>query len=229
MKIPKVKVCGVTQAADLKHLADFGVDTVGINLVSTSKRYVKLHTAVDLAKAARDLDLSTVAVVMNPLDTELAQICDRFDWDFIQLHGAELPLLAKHCGGRSIIKAVGWSGLEEQQQLVKTWQDACDADRRVFDSASTLACFLLDAYAPGVGGGTGTVARWDLVFPRPDYLQGWPLVLAGGLTVHNVRQAIASTRVDGVDVASGVEEMPGIKSRSLIQQFAEEALQGFAS
>ncbi len=229
MTLPKIKVCGVTQAADLEALAQLGVDTVGINLVSTSKRFVPLNKAVELALAAKKLRLTTVAVVMNPIPEKLTQICTAVDWDFVQLHGEEAPLLAMQCRGISIIKAVAWNGLAEQEQLVSDWRTACDSQGMVAGSTSRLVAFLLDAYAPGVGGGTGTVARWDLIYPRPDLLKGWPIILAGGLSPLNVNQAIASTKVDGVDVASGVEESPGLKSRILVQQFVAGARQGFAS
>jgi phosphoribosylanthranilate isomerase len=229
MKIPRIKVCGVTQEADLRWLADSGVDTIGINLVSTSKRYVSLSRGIELARVARELNLQTVAVVMNPAVEELHRVCTQYPWDFVQLHGQELPMLANHCCGVSIIKAVAWNGMDEQQQLVQAWRQDSDQERFVAGSTSRLAAFLLDAYAPGQGGGSGMVARWDLVQPRPAVLQDWPLILAGGLTPQNICQAIAATRVDGVDVASGIEESPGRKSRHLTEQFVVEAQRGFAS
>ncbi len=207
-----------------------GVDSVGINLVRTSKRYVPIELAIELAAHAKSLSLTTVAVVMDPTGDELHQIVRNLALDFIQLHGHELPTIASFCNGVSILKAVGWSGLDEQESIVRQWTAACDENptRPVAGSESHLAGFLLDAHAPGVGGGTGQRARWDLIFPRPSCLQGWQVMLAGGLTAENVEAAIEQTRADGVDTASGVELSPGLKSGELVAKFADGARRGFS-
>jgi phosphoribosylanthranilate isomerase len=50
-----------------------------------------------------------------------------------------------------------------------------------------------------------------------------PLVLAGGLTTDNVRQAVLQVRPWAVDVSSGVEDAPGIKNAGLMLKFVHEA------
>ena len=73
------------------------------------------------------------------------------------------------------------------------------------------------------------MARWDLLLPRPAVRDRVPLILAGGLSADNVRQAIAAVQPDGVDTASGVELSPGIKSAELVRCFASNAAAGFAA
>ncbi len=102
---------------DLGVLQLAGVDSVGINLVRTSKRYVPIELAIELAAHAKSLSLTTVAVVMDPTGDELHQIVRNLALDFIQLHGHELPTIASFCNGVSILKAVGWSGLDEQESI----------------------------------------------------------------------------------------------------------------
>lgn len=230
LHLPKIKVCGVTSIEDLGLLQSAGVDSVGINLVRTSKRFVPIELANELAAHAKSLGLTRVAVVMDPTGDELLQIVRNVALDFMQLHGHEPPAIASCCEGVPILKAVAWSGLDEQENLVRQWTAACDENpaHPVHGSRSRLAGFLLDAHAPGVGGGTGQRARWDLVFPRPSCLQGWPVILAGGLTPENVEAAIGQTRADGVDTASGVELSPGRKSGELVTNFAEGARRGFS-
>lgn len=229
LQLPKIKVCGVTSIEDLGLLQSAGVDSVGINLVRSSKRFVPIELAIELAAHAKTLGLTTVAVVMDPTGDELLQIVRNLALGFVQLHGHEPPTIANFCEGVPVLKAVAWSGLDEQENLVRQWTAACDENpaQPVHGSRSRLAGFLLDAHAPGVGGGTGQRARWDLVFPRPSCLEGWPVILAGGLTPENVEDAIGQTQVDGVDTASGVELSPGRKSAELVTKFAEGARRGF--
>ncbi|NNJ79884.1 MAG: N-(5'-phosphoribosyl)anthranilate isomerase, partial [Xanthomonadales bacterium] len=67
-------------------------------------------------------------------------------------------------------------------------------------------------------GGTGRVFDWSLIAAS-----GLPLVLAGGLNPGNVRQAVEQVRPWAVDVSSGVETAPGIKSETLMCEFIKEA------
>jgi phosphoribosylanthranilate isomerase len=72
---------------------------------------------------------------------------------------------------------------------------------------------LLDAWHKDAWGGTGTTFDWELL----DRLQGSvPVVLAGGLNPGNVQQAVRQCRPWAVDVSSGVESSPGIKSPELV-------------
>jgi phosphoribosylanthranilate isomerase len=79
---------------------------------------------------------------------------------------------------------------------------------------------LLDAFVPGLEGGTGQTAPWELI---ANYQPGLPIILAGGLTPDNVAQAIRQVRPWGVDVASGVESAPGVKDPDKIKAFIENA------
>ena len=84
---------------------------------------------------------------------------------------------------------------------------------------SGAAGILLDAYRPGVPGGTGETFDWARV-PRQS---AKPLVLAGGLTAINVADAIRATQVYGVDVSGGVESAPGKKDHGKITSFINNA------
>ncbi|GIW99848.1 MAG: N-(5'-phosphoribosyl)anthranilate isomerase [Pirellulaceae bacterium] len=223
-RFPRIKVCGVTREQDVVMLAEEGVDTIGINLVHSSPRGVSLAKASKLAEVALSCRLQVIAVVMNPSRDELKQVLAAAPWDAVQLHGQESVDLATNCENIPVIKAVSWSGRAEEREMAKTWQ-------RVFHRSGAnpppgepsvsphLWGILIDAYAPVTGGGTGRTARWDLLAPRPAELTGVPLMLAGGLRPDNVAAAIAVTRPQGVDTASGVEESPGIKSRQRVRQF----------
>ena len=225
--VPRIKVCGVTRLEDLEVLADASVDCVGFNFVQRSPRCVDTARAQELCARAKELGLSRVAVVMDPEAAQLERLLHSIEVDFVQLHGTESIDLLGACGGKGVIKAVSWSGRDEEAALVAEWK-AAFVDEREREAAppatSTLRAFLVDAYAPEQGGGTGKVARWDLLLPRPRGLDGIPLLLAGGLNASNVADAIGQTRPDGVDTASGVESAPGVKLASAVHAFASSAV-----
>lgn len=232
-RIPKIKICGVTIPADLDFILTSGADTIGINLVPTSKRYVVLDHALELNRKAKALGLQTVAVLMNPSAEFLSRVNCSTDWDFIQLHGSESPELLAGCPSICVIKAISWTGRPEEAALVRLWDEWGRGPFAAVQPMSgerppqRLSCFLVDAFSPTEGGGTGRSADWGLLNPRPAALRDWPVILAGGLHPDNVRNAVIATACDGVDVASGVEIVPGRKSAELVSQFATEAFAGF--
>ncbi len=211
--IPRIKVCGVTLKTDLDFLASAGVDTIGLNFVPHSPRYVTPKQGQELSRHAAELGLRRVAVTMNPTADELEDLLSHVDVDFVQLHGRERPVLSVACRGLPIIKATSWTGRPEEIELVTAWRGKA--------ASGELVAWLVDAHAPESGGGTGHIARWDLLQPRPEALQGLPLILAGGLKATNVVQAVQCTLADGVDAASGVELRPGVKSFELVQAFTD--------
>ncbi len=134
------------------------------------------------------------------------------------LPGEQAGQTPRACLQPGIIKAIAWSGRTEEAQLAAAWQAYLHAPPLA--NAYPLRAFLVDAYAPGQGGGSGKTVHWGLLQPRPPQLVGVPLILAGGLKPSNLAEAIVAARPDGVDTASGVEESPGIKSTGLVEQFA---------
>lgn len=224
--LPRIKVCGITRIEDLQVLSDAGVDSVGVNFVARSPRCVDAARAAPFCARAAELGLSRVAVVMDLEPDQLEQLLDAVDVDFVQLHGTESPELLQACRGKGVIKAVSWSGRAEETALAAAWKSSWTESRSRGEDrnkGSQLRAFLVDAYAPEQGGGTGKVARWDLLLPRPPELDGIPLLLAGGLTGENVAEAIKQTMPNGVDTASGVESSPGVKLPAAVQVFASSA------
>lgn len=206
------KICGLNSVAAVSDAVDAGARFLGLNFFPKSPRYVSPQIAHDLAQAV-PLGVAKVGLVVNPSDAELDAILSVAPLDFIQLHGAETPERVadvKARFGLPVIKAVG----------VRTADDlpALEAQARVADM------LLVDAKAPkgaDLPGGNGVPFDWRLISGRR-----WPVpwMLAGGLTPHNVAEAIQRTGARIVDVSSGVESAPGVKDSALMRAFVTAAL-----
>jgi phosphoribosylanthranilate isomerase len=134
-------------------------------------------------------------------------VLEQVPLDLAQFHGNESAAFCT-AFGRPYIKAVPMSG-------------SVDPVRYAGDHPAASG-FLLDSHAPGERGGTGETFDWDRV---PAQI-GRPVVLAGGLGPDNVERAVRTVRPYAVDVSSGVETEPGIKSETLIQAFMRGVARG---
>ncbi len=89
--------------------------------------------------------------------------------------------------------------------------------------ADKYRAFLLDAFDPKAYGGTGRVVDLDIA-EQVVTSSSIPVILAGGLNPDNVGQAIAKVKPFAVDVSSGVELNPGVKSEELIWRFVKNVV-----
>ena len=81
---------------------------------------------------------------------------------------------------------------------------------------SKTVTLLLDAHDPVRRGGTGRVVNWTLAARLAARRR---LFLAGGLRAENIAEAVRMVRPYGVDISSGVESQPGVKSKQLMRKF----------
>ncbi len=212
----RIKICGVTRPIDIDYVAESGGDCIGINVVPHSPRCVNPQTAALLTQHAHQLGLKVALVTMNLSASELQGWVEQLPLDALQLHGHETPAVLRDLpSSLFLIKALSWTGRAEEIDLASEWLHASQTRANM--------CWLVDAYSPGVGGGSGKVARWDMLYPRPEVLSTLPMMLAGGLKAENVAEAIRTTHCAGVDTASGVESAPGIKDPQLVRAFIHAA------
>jgi phosphoribosylanthranilate isomerase len=210
----RIKICGIVESRDYQLAVELGADAVGFNFYAGSPRYV----APEVVGSWRHLGQGKamrVGVFVDADPTWVAEVARVAKLDRIQLHGSERPEDWAEWSGPPRIKAIGWRG-----DL-----DAACAEGWVAGGVSGL---LIDAYAPLEKGGTGRVARWDLLVPRPSSFGSTPMILAGGLRPGNVAHAIEAVKPDAVDTASGVETAPGRKDPEKLTAFIQEASAAFA-
>ena len=199
----RVKICGITAIEDGLHAAHAGADAIGLVFYAKSPRYVEAANAAAIVRALPPF-VTVVGLFVDALEDYVRAVLERVPIDVLQFHGQESP---GYCArfGRPYLKAVR---VREDTDLLQ-----CAAD---YAQAQAL---LLDAYVPGVPGGTGERFDWTRI---PGRLPK-PIVLSGGLAPGNVREAVAQVHPWAVDVSSGVEASPGRKDPAKVSLFIERA------
>ncbi|HEX5193239.1 MAG TPA: phosphoribosylanthranilate isomerase [Solirubrobacteraceae bacterium] len=199
----RIKFCGITNLGDADAAVQAGAWALGMILWPGSKRRCKLADAAAIAAAYRRR-VELVGVFVNPTLDHVVATADELGLTMIQLHGDEGPSFCAEAGRRTGCR------------VIKAARVRSGAEIRALKPFAT-DFHLLDAYAPGVVGGTGETFAWELAAEHRGHV---PLILSGGLTSGNVRDAIATVRPYAVDVASGTESAPGIKNHAELRSFA---------
>jgi phosphoribosylanthranilate isomerase len=199
----RVKICGITRLQDLHAACDAGADALGFVFYEKSPRHVSIAAAAALLRELPPF-VQSVGLFVNAEPAFIESVLQAVPLDLLQFHGEERPADCARFG-RPYIKA---ERVNRESDLLK-----CVAD---FDAARGL---LLDAFVPGMPGGTGERFDWSLIPPALPK----PVILSGGLTPDNVAEAVRRVRPWAVDVSSGVEVAKGIKDAHLIAQFIAKA------
>ena len=201
MSAVRSKICGITRMDDALAAVAAGADALGFVFYEKSPRAVTAQQARAIIAGLPPF-VTTVGLFVNARACELNETLDAVPLDMLQFHGDETP---EQCEGyhRPYIKAL----------RVKAGDDIAAACK-AYAGASGI---LLDAYVDGVPGGTGQAFDWSLI---PQDLSK-PIILAGGLSAGNVRQAIDRVQPYAVDVSGGVEKSKGIKDHDKIRAFMQ--------
>lgn len=195
----RVKMCGMTQAEDVKHAIHLGVDAIGLIFYPKSTRYVSIEQAKKLLINLPPF-IDAVAVLVNPERDEVQQIIDTLPVQLLQFHGDESP---EFCEQFSVpyIKAIHPVDMNQIRELSSDY--------------STAQALLLDHSSGSSRGGTGMSFDWKII---PKGLS-MPLIVAGGLNEFNLPEAVKISCPYAVDVCSGIEAMPGIKDHIKMERF----------
>jgi phosphoribosylanthranilate isomerase len=196
-----VKICGVTRPEDADFAVKQGAGAIGLNFWRGSKRFVEDGPAREILASVPPTVLR-VGVFVNAHPLVVTETVAEMKLDRVQLHGDE--------------KIGSWTELPPSQiiRAIRVYDEASLKEALAWEPSF----FIYDAYTEGFGG-SGVPAPWDLIASGARR----PFLLAGGLNVDNVAEAIRITRPDGVDVATGVESKTGIKDREKVRAFIRAA------
>lgn len=216
----RIKICGITNVDDALAAAAAGAGAIGLNFFSKSRRFVAPEIARQIADTL-PASVTKVGVFVNHRADEITRIVDRVGLNCIQLHGGEPPNIMEQLPAAiPIVRA--WPSSSEKLESLVLHLALCRLVGRTPDA------LLFDSDSKGKFGGTGHVADWQAIVVHRSVFAETPLILAGGLTPENVARAIAAVNPAAVDVASGVELRPGIKSHEQMHRFIDAARQAFS-
>ncbi|UCC68501.1 MAG: phosphoribosylanthranilate isomerase [Armatimonadota bacterium] len=196
----RVKICGITNREDGEWAARCGADAVGFNFAD-SPRHIEPECARHILADLEPL-VTGVGVFVNRPVEEVKRILDLTGCRVAQLHGDEPP---EHIAGLApcaVVKVIHVGVPLDESQLAR------------YKEARAI---LLDTCVEGRSGGTGQ--RFDPGVAARLVQEGWRVIMAGGLTPDNVREAVSFVRPYGVDVSSGVESAPGRKDPDKVARF----------
>lgn len=203
MNRTRVKICGITRPEDAVAAADAGADAIGLVFWPGSKRVVDTDRAATIASMLPP-SVAIVGVFVDPSIDDVMRILDE-----VGITAAQV------CGNRN---DQDWSLLPRTIKIIRALSITTNTQPRSTPKIVGVDDYLADNGIAGHPGGTGQAYDWSLANQIKQFGRVW---LAGGLTPQNVGDAIAMVRPHAVDVSSGVEIAPGIKSRELISSFVE--------
>ena len=204
----RVKICGITDPADRDAAIAAGADALGFisGVPVETPRELPDGAAATLVAGVPPFVTSVLVTAPDSVQEAVVRQ-ERVGADVVQVHGDLAP------------EVVG--GLRERVgAAVVVAVDSEAADVRAY--AATADALLVDSTTEEGMGGTGETHDWERTREIAVSVDV-PVVLAGGLTPDNVREAIETVEPFAVDVASGVEREPGRKDYEALWAFVEHA------
>lgn len=199
---PLIKVCGMTEAENIRDVEELGVDMIGFIFYPKSPRCLCEMPEYLPAKARR------VGVFVNESKENILVYADRFGLQYIQLHGTESPEYCRslRSSGLHLIKAFSIS-LPKDMLVISAYKGLCDY-------------YLFDTKTPQYGG-SGNQFDWNLLHR---YNGNTPFLLSGGINPYSVKaiREFHHPKLAGIDINSRFETAPGIKDVERIEKFVQE-------
>ena len=205
----KVKICGIRSLEEAEAALEAGADALGFNFWKPSPRYVEPEAAREIIARLSPITAS-IGVFVNEERDRILDLASELRLSAVQLHGDETPEFCESLRPIKTIKAIRVSQ-DFDLKLIRSYH---------------VDMVLLDANIQGSYGGTGQCIDWRIAIEAKRLA---PIILAGGLTAENVRDAITHVRPAAIDVCSGVEAEPGRKDSNKLRRFMQEVLYGNAA
>lgn len=209
--MPDVKFCGLTREPDAAFVGEAGGSYAGVIFAGGPRELTPLAAARVLDVA--DISVRRVGVFGPDFRARVPRTLADTRLDVVQLHGD--PGVEDVRAARRLFDGAIWAAVRVRGNVIPA------AAAQLIGEADAL---LLDAKAGGALGGSGLPLPWPALADQLVRIRsGGMVVLAGGLTVENVEDAVAALEPDVVDVSSGVEQAPGVKVHERMLAFANAA------
>ena len=200
--MPKVKICGITNIVDAQFAVDCGADAIGF-IFAESPRQITPEDAKSILSKIDLKDTVPVGVFVDETPERTLEIAGFVGLSVLQLHGDETP---------ENVGKIASCGFD----VVKSFRVCAEKKYTRKLEGYNPSAFLLDTFVPGQPGGTGKTFNWTLAIEAKRLGR---IILAGGLGVDNVVEAIRTVKPYGIDASSRLEESPGVKNHELVKEF----------
>ena len=217
-----IQVAGIASLEEARMLVDCGVKYLGFPLhLPVHQEDLPEEEAARISRSLVD-PCRAVAITYQDGASEIAELSRLLDAGMVQLHGdiavGQLARLKLIRPDLQVVKSliIGLYNLSQLCDMVRAMEPFVDA-------------FITDTYdtVNGASGATGKTHDWEISRELVAF-SARPVILAGGLTPVNVRQAILAVRPAGVDTHTGVEDVCGKKDGDKVNRFVEQADLAFA-
>lgn len=210
MNSPKVKICGITNIIDAKTALHLNADYIGLNNIKSSPRYLDKKEIKEIINGLSKEEHKKVVLLTESDDIEeIDAFCDEMQINIIQPYSGRLSF-----SDYTALKELGF-------EIFKPFRVSVLGDiKRLEDYHELVDLIILDTKSEKALGGTGETFNWD-IFSKAKEKCKTKLGLAGGLNLENISGAIAKTEPYLVDVSSGLESRPRIKSLDMMRRFFE--------
>ncbi|MCD6026714.1 MAG: phosphoribosylanthranilate isomerase [Solimicrobium sp.] len=207
--LSRIKFCGFNRKDDVYAAVQLDVHALGFVFYPESSRYVNANQARELIALVPPF-ISTVGLFVNATKEQVINIMNSAPVDLLQFHGDETPLQCNQIA--EVVRRPYLRALRVKPGM--TANDLLEYDAQYQASSPWFRNLLLDSYAENYGG-SGKVFDWSII---PKELAS-RVVLSGGLTMHNVKDAISRLHPCAVDVSSGIEHSKGVKDPCKMHDF----------
>ena len=201
----EIKICGINDKLSMDAAIESKADYIGLVFYDKSPRNLSLGDAKQLLKN-RNQHSKIVALTVNSEDNFIKDIKQNIKPDYFQFHGNETPLRCNEIKVKFEIPIIKGIGIKNKLDLIKANQDyenLCDI-------------LLLDSPSSILPGGNGEIFNWNII-KNCEPSKKW--MLAGGLNINNIEQAVKISNPPAIDISSGVEISKGIKDPEMIKNF----------
>ncbi len=197
-----VKVCGINDSRQLKHLASSSVDMIGLNFYNESKRYVVADNLAHVDIKEKQL----IGVFVNESIEKISQLHDVYNFSYIQCHGHESVEQCKN--------------IQDIQKIIKVFSISEVQDFEDTNEYEFADLFLFDTKTKAYGG-SGRKFDWSLIEAYRGHV---PFLLAGGISCKDIEviRDVNHPQFYGIDINSKFEIRPGYKNLSEVELFTKE-------
>ncbi len=208
-----IKFCGLSTPETVAAAVRAGAGWLGFVFFPRSPRHLEPERAAALT-ALVPPGIGRVAVLVDA-DDALIDAVIAAGIDTLQLHGRETPERIAAVKARTGLAVWAARGVANRADIAAAIAGAGPADRLLLDAKPPVGAGAGVADLPG---GNGVAFDWRLMLGVQPPL---PWGLSGGLDAGNVGAALAVLQPAFVDVSSGTEDRPGVKSIAKIMAFAD--------